>query len=114
TEVREIKFIAMSFATKLMAFMNPMIAAVYDDVISKRLSTQVDPSLSTLHVPTLATSTKERALQAIAYEGWCRWCRDKAVELNSAQKKWRDWDASTHAWRALDVERAFFALGREA
>jgi hypothetical protein len=26
--------------------------------------------------------------------------------------KWIDWDATEHGWRAVDVERAFFALGR--
>lgn len=34
-------------------------------------------------------------------------------ELNeSASSSWLDWDGTSHKWRAVDVERAFFALHR--
>ena len=32
--------------------------------------------------------------------------------LNASHWHWVDWDGSVHPWRAVDVERAYFALGR--
>ena len=32
--------------------------------------------------------------------------------LNVKGVTWTDWNAKTRNWRAVDVERAFFALGR--
>jgi hypothetical protein len=30
--------------------------------------------------------------------------------MNQKQYKWKDWDGSEQKWRAVDVERGFFAL----
>lgn len=114
-ESAKIKFLGMSFASKVLAFMSPQTLAVYDDVISKRLEQQEDPELRRLYVSTkIATSNTSKTKQARIYEKWCRWCLEKATALNASGESWRDWDSKEKAWRAIDVERAFFALGRSA
>jgi hypothetical protein len=102
----------MSFATKLLMFMNPSVAAVYDDVISQRLRTNVDPALQNMYVSTGLASSTRRQRQCDTYRDWCMWCREQADAINSGKIKWVDWNGDEHQWRAVDVERAFFALGR--
>ena len=112
-ECMKIKFLGMSFASKVIAFMNPTIAAVYDDVISSRLLKSIESLLRNMHVSTkLAPSHKEMMEQAKKYEEWCRWCSAKAAALNEQDILWTDWNGVDRVWRALDVERAFFSLGR--
>lgn len=114
SEAMQIKFLQMSFTSKLLTFMEPQAAAVYDEVISLRLKKQTDPLLKSLFVSTsIAGSKKDRQTQAQSYEGWCRWCSNKANSLNNNGMIWVDWNAVEHIWRAVDVERAFFALGRQ-
>jgi hypothetical protein len=109
----DIKFLQMAFASKLLMFIQPATAAVYDRVISRSLRDYRDAQLRNLGVSTaLATSRAAREAQAQTYQHWCRWCSDKAAELNDAGLTWADWDGTHHAWRAVDVERAFYALGR--
>ena len=108
----KIKFLKMSFASKVLTFMNPNVAAVYDAVISKRLSEQSDPILKSLYVSTrLATSQSEKVEQCRIYEKWCQWCATQAATLNVSKIKWTDWDGKQCDWRTADVERAIFALG---
>ena len=108
-ETQKIKFLGMSFASKVLAFMNPSIAVVYDNVISNKLR---GSDLSSLFVSTkLTNSQKGRMHQAMTYERWCRWCVARAETLNASAMNWTDWNGAEHNWRAVDVERAFFALG---
>ena len=97
--------------------MDTSSAAVYDDVISKRLEKQIDQELRNLFVNTKrVVSEKAKMHQATVYSDWCAWCSQKARNLNSSNllsSTWLDWDGSEHSWRAVDVERAFFALGRQ-
>jgi hypothetical protein len=112
-EGMKIKFLGMSFASKVIAFMNPSIAAVYDDVISSRLQNSTEPILQDMYVSTkLAHSHKARMEQGSKYEKWCEWCSAKAGALNHQHILWTDWNGVKRPWRAVDVERAFFALGR--
>jgi hypothetical protein len=112
-EAEQIKYLQMSFASKLIAFMNPNATAVYDAVISLRLEKETDPELRTLFVSTnMPTSKSAKISQANAYAAWCRWCAKKAGDLNARGAKWRDWNGTANSWRAVDIERAFFALGR--
>ena len=109
-EAMKIKFLGMSFASKVLMFMNPSVTAVYDDIISSRLQAYHDPTLRSMYVSTnLATSRKE---QSKKYELWCRWCLDMATKLNDGVILWTDWNGEVRDWRTVDVERAFFALGR--
>ena len=59
----------MSFASKVLTFMNPNIAAVYDAVISDRLKRQSSADLNSLFVSTKWTnSLKGRMNQGVIYE----------------------------------------------
>jgi hypothetical protein len=81
-------------------------------VISNILADQTDPALRNCRVSTaLAPSQKLRFEQCTAYREWCQWCCNQAIALNAAAKKWVDWNGVECDWRAVDVERAFFALG---
>ena len=52
-EATQIKFLQMAFASKLLTFMAPNLAAVYDDVISKQLLMRANtPELQNLFVST--------------------------------------------------------------
>ena len=112
-EAKRIKYLQMAFASKLLTFMEPEVAAVYDEVISLRLEKQTDAEFRSLFVTTnIPTSKNAQLSQAKTYADWCRWCSKKASDLNAKGTTWVDWNATEHSWRAVDVERAFFALGR--
>jgi hypothetical protein len=112
-EAEQIKCLQMSFASKLLTFMNPNVAAVYDAIISLRLEKESDPELRKLFVSTkMPASKKAKVSQAAAYAAWCRWCAKKASDMNAQGTKWLDWNGTANRWRAVDIERAFFALGR--
>ena len=110
-EILAIDLIGFSFASKLIAFMNPHIAVVYDDKISKHLASRTSPLLREMGGGTdrKDKSQKNKSSQAVLYEKWCDWCRTKAQELNDANSTWQDWDGLEHPWRAIDVERAYFS-----
>jgi hypothetical protein len=112
-EAEQIKYLQMSFASKLITFMNPAAAAIYDAVISLRLEKETDPELRRLFVSTdMPTSKSAKTSHAKAYAAWCEWCAKKAGDLNAQGAKWLDWNGTANSWRAVDIERAFFALGR--
>lgn len=103
-----IKFLGMSFASKVLMFMDPSKAAVYDSIIGNRLSNS--KTLGAMGVSTSPSTNRKR--QAEAYARWCAYCVQEAAAMNRVGHRWKDWDNSEHAWRAVDVERAFFADGQ--
>lgn len=105
-----LKHHGLAFASKLLAFAAPDTDCVYDEVISLRLQSSDDPRLNRLFVPTAGQS--RLADKAAAYEGWAALCAAKAQQLNGESILWNDWDGQKRPWRAVDVERAFFGLGR--
>ncbi|WP_312183450.1 8-oxoguanine DNA glycosylase OGG fold protein [Massilia timonae] len=109
-----IKFIGPAFATKLVMMMRPDIAAVLDSVINERLLGHGDRELSVIH-GRMTPPSSEPALECFVarYLQWCGWCTRQAQALNAQGGRWTDWDGEEHPWRAVDVERAFFAMGRE-
>ena len=108
-----IKFIGPAFATKLVMKMRPDIAAVLDSVINDRLLEHADSELAAIHGPmAILNSARARESFVSRYLQWCDWCTRQAQALNAQQVTWPDWNGSEHQWRAVDVERAFFAMGR--
>lgn len=105
----EIPYLGMSFASKLVMFSNPQLAAVYDKVIAGILKDHTEQALRSLHVDPLRQGQKARKFQAEVYARWCDYCSSKAMFLNSARSSWTDWNGATAAWRAVDIERALFA-----
>lgn len=110
-EAMTLKHHGLAFGSKLLAFCAPESECVYDEVISLRLEKDSDPRLRQLHVAT--RGQHNLAAKSSAYAGWAALCTAKAEELNLKGMMWRDWDGSERIWRAIDVERAFFALGRD-
>ncbi len=102
-----IKFLGMSFASKVLMFMDPSKTAVYDSIIGKRLSNGSNKTLRDMAVSTSLSTNRKK--QAKAYARWCAYCVEEAAKMNQVGKRWKDWDNSEQAWRAVDVERAFFA-----
>ena len=109
-ELMKIRYIGMSFASKIVMFMNPSIAAVYDSVISERLKKY--PELKYLYVKVIGTTEKEKTRQCEIYSKWCEFCANTAQKQNACGDIWIDWDSKKNNYRAVDIERAFFALGR--
>ena len=109
-EAMKIKFLGFPFASKLVMFFDPSQAAVYDSVIAERLGNSQDPQLQGMAVSVSGAASKVD--QRRAYVQWCAYCKEKAAEYNKNRCKWTDWDGVSSIWRAVDVERAFFALGR--
>ena len=95
-ELTKIKFISLSFASKLLAFMDPTHCAVLDSVVRKALQHSTDPTLNSIRE------------SAIGFQKWCDHCQTIASDLNALPSTWTDWDSRTHEWRAVDVERAVF------
>jgi len=110
SEAMSLKYFGLAFASKLLAFALPDTECVYDEVISLRLQDSNDARLRALYVPTVGMH--RLAEKASAYEGWAKLCSAKAAELNHENRRWKDWDGTEREWRAVDVERAFFSLGR--
>ena len=102
-----IKFLGMSFASKVLMFMNPSAAVVYDSIIARYLSNSPDSRLRQMAISTEASTNRER--QASAYSRWCSFCVKTASSMNDAGHLWTDWNGTKHSWRAVDVERGFFA-----
>ena len=105
-----LRFHGLAFASKLLAFSAPETECVYDEVISLRLKASEDPRLKNLYVAT--AGQHHLAEKAAAYEGWAELCAAKATDMNSAGVCWTDWNSTNRVWRAVDVERAYFSLGR--
>ncbi len=109
-QLMSIKYLGMSFASKVVMFMNPSQTAIYDSVIAERLSKH--ESLNSLYIKTLGATEKEKIKQCSTYEKWCDFCFQTAEDLNRHKACWTDWDNQSKSFRAVDVERSFFALGR--
>lgn len=108
SKIMRLKFFGMSFSSKILTFLDPSKCCVYDKVISDRLSQSINPELNSLYIST--ENTKEFEKQGEIYQRWCRFCCLIASQLNSSDYPvWIDWDGMQYSWRAVDVERAFFA-----
>lgn len=89
-QLMSIKYLGMSFASKVVMFMNPSQTAIYDSVIAERLSKH--ESLNSLYIKTLGATEKEKIKQCSTYEKWCDFCFQTAEDLNRHKACWTDWD----------------------
>lgn len=104
--VRDLKMFGVSFASKVIAFLNPQGAGVCDRLIADGLQR----SGSRLYFsPGFSAGSSAKAAQEKGFQAWCTECRIQAEKLRKAGSSWQDWDGSHHEWRAVDVERALFA-----
>jgi len=99
----------VAFASKVVTFLDPELAAVYDSRIAQTTkeyaalrSLQMNPNQGGVTGP-----KQER------YKRWCNYCLEIATHLNQGivagrSWHWTDWDQTRHRWRPVDVERALF------
>ncbi|CAN5849376.1 hypothetical protein BH24DEI2_BH24DEI2_17710 [soil metagenome] len=100
----------VSFASKVITFLDPHHAAVFDSIISNKvmeISGLAHLKMDVNH-NRISKSNQEK------YRSWCEVCSSVASSLNQGIHngepwQWTDWDGSKHDWRAVDVERALFA-----
>lgn len=95
------EFGQVSFATKILMFLDPENCPVLDLKIGRTGKRCEFPPLRGLRI---ATSIPITRANATCYEQWACWCRDIAATVNKASGTRRQ------DLRAVDVERALFAL----
>lgn len=110
----------LPFGSKAVAFLAPEKAGVLDSQIKKRLRKWLtEPEgtflreLADWAVPArVTTKLEEASFRSVrdAYQAWCEKLASIASELNDADAFWTDQASGPQRWRALDVERAIFAL----
>jgi hypothetical protein len=110
SSLMNIKFLGMSFASKVVAFANPDQAVVYDRKIEEILRNDQNETLRQIAVDVRRSDISYRPVQCSSYALWCAFCSRVAQELEETGHHWQDWDRkSITSWRAVDVERAYFA-----
>lgn len=98
------------FASKVIAFMAPSIAGVYDNRISRGLAQEPWAGGMNANVGRVDSSKV-----SASYQSWCIYLSQIASQLNlgiSLGKEWA-WSCGNEEgqrWRAIDVERALFAF----
>lgn len=98
------------FSSKVVAFMAPSIAGVYDNRISGGLANVPWAS----HMANCIGSSHSPSVRN-CYQSWCVYLTQVAAQLNmgiAAGHPWR-WSCGNdigQLWRAVDVERAWFAM----
>lgn len=105
-------FGGMSFVSKIMMFLDPQRYPVLDMKIAESFSqTSEFPPLKDLVFRKRAdfgrkadTHIRVTRKNECVYEKWTSWCREIAASVNAES------DSSTKSIRAVDVERAVFAL----
>ena len=91
-----------SFASKVAAFLNPVLCGVSDSIIASGF-------------PGFGFVAKDNSVEARldvspAYDRYCAFLERIAGQVNDlgSDFQWTDRDSSRHQWRAIDVERALF------
>jgi len=98
------------FASKVIAFMAPSVAGIYDNRISDGLS--LHPWATTLSRGIGQTNSPQ---VRSCYQSWCIYLTQIASQLNLGVSLGKDWKWScaedrAMLWRAIDIERALFAM----
>ncbi|QXH34268.1 hypothetical protein [Pseudomonas muyukensis] len=98
------------FASKVIAFMAPSVAGIYDNRIATGLASASWASGLSSGIGQIHSSRVQHC-----YQSWCLYLSQVASHLNLGIGLGKPWQWSCgkdqgQAWRALDVERAFFAL----
>lgn len=97
----QIPWLSIAFGTKVLAFLMPTKAGVYDVHISRAMG------IANELRPTGHVSANGRR----AFGAYCAQLIDVANRMNgSPDMMWTDTDGLRYPWRAVDVERAIFAF----
>ena len=112
----------MPFGSKVVAFLAPERAGIYDNRINTLLIAH--PSLANVMLDgrsPLSADPKSKMMRDASvyvprnqqrYRAWCAALTRLAARLNNASVTWKCSESAEQSWRALDVERALFHLGR--
>ncbi|MBA1155022.1 hypothetical protein [Microvirga mediterraneensis] len=105
----DIPYLGMSFASKVLMFLDPRQAVIYDSKIGEKITrlAQLDSTWGSRVVNVGLGYTRSKGN---AYTSWCKFCIDKAAELNAKGATWSEAKGVRRDWRAVDVERSIFAL----
>lgn len=101
------------FASKVVAFLAPSVAGVYDNRIQDGLSEEAWASHLNKGVGAVSSPSIKNS-----YQSWCMFLSLVSSQLNFGISVGRNWSWScgenmNQTWRALDVERALFAKYRD-
>jgi hypothetical protein len=113
--IQQLPHIGISFGTKLLAFMYPECVGILDDKITKHLSDgSFAAVMDALTLRKLTKSRNETGKQAAArFQAFCEALNTIKTALNQCGAGWRDISGATmNRFRALDVERALFAIAK--
>lgn len=99
----------VAFASKVVTFLDPELAAIYDS----RIGSRVEDTAILYHLRMNPNGGGVTGPKQGKYQQWCEYCLEIATHLNQGiwsgkHWQWTDWDLSRHLWRAVDVERALF------
>jgi hypothetical protein len=100
------------FASKVVALLDPRRAAVYDNRICKGLRSS--PWAANGPFANGVGSVQLRRIQR-EYANWCSFTQAIAEQMNEGCSRglawhWRGGQAAPQSWRAIDAERAIFAM----
>lgn len=114
-EIRKLPHVGVSFGTKYLAFLDPENVGVLDDKITKHLSAGTFTSLlGETVVKQLVKPTRESTIDAEnRFSAFCLALNKIKDDLNSRSLAWSDASGAEMArFRAVDVERALFAIAK--
>jgi hypothetical protein len=104
-ELMSLRYLGMSFASKVLAFISPEKCAVYDSLIAELLKNSAAPIHREMYIRPHLPEAKSSEI----YEKWCAYCSDLANYMNSHPLYyWTDWSGVNNPWRAVDIERSLF------
>ena len=99
------QFGRVSFASKILMFLNPVYYPVLDTKIAKVYANSFFLPLQDLtYDPQKETSIRITKHNATVYDTWACWCREIARVVNKSA------ESPCNHFRAVDVERALFTL----
>jgi hypothetical protein len=115
-EIRNLPHVGVSFGTKFLAFIDPENVGVLDDKITRHLaSNSFDKILDKETLKNLIKAPHESAKAAsLRFQAFCEALNLIKKELNDKKCKWKDGSNTEMCrFRAIDVERALFAIAKE-
>jgi len=115
-EIRKLPHVGVSFGTKFLAFIDPENVGILDDKITRHLAS--DSFSNILDKETIQNLKKPKNESvnnaSIRYQAFCEALNQIKNRLNENSCKWNDLSgAKMNRFRAIDVERAFFAIAKQ-
>jgi len=111
TEIRKLPHVGVSFGTKFLAFIDPENVGILDEKIIRHLAS--DSFNDILEKETIRDLNKPKN-PSIRFQAFCEALNIIKTNLNKNGCQWSDLSgAKMNRFRAIDVERAFFAIAKQ-